>query len=201
MQHLWNQHGRTEQNKSKEEVESVGKGKVAFSEQPQFNYRVLLAQFPDHCHDQSNDCDGEECHDEIALKPVQPLATIEHDFKAGEAERDQQNSQVVNLQSSCLSCGLHFLLELWRIRQQPTGQDQRDDSDWDINEEDPAPRKAVGDPATKGWPDGRCGYDRHAVKSESSRTLGGRKRVYEDRLLDWGQASSGYALEHSEKDQ
>src|SRR5947199_121429 len=69
-------------NKTKEEVESVGKGELSFPEQPQFNHRVLLAQFPNHCHDQSNDCDGEECHDEIALKPVQPLTTIEHDFEA-----------------------------------------------------------------------------------------------------------------------
>src|SRR6266700_4162034 len=189
------------ENKPKEKVVSVGKGKVALPEQPQFNYRVLLAQFPNHRHHQSDDRNGKECHDEVALKPVQPLAAIEHDFKAGEAERDQQNSQVVNLQSSCLACSLYFLLEFWRIRQQPTGQDQRDDSDWDINEEDPAPRKTVGDPATKRRSNSRGRHDRHAIKRKSSRTLGGRKRIYEDRLLDWGQASSGDALAHSEKDQ
>jgi len=71
-----------------QEVESVGKRKVAFPEQPQFNYRVPLAQFPNECRHQSDDRNGEECHD----------------FKAGKTESDQQNSQVVNLQSSCLAC-------------------------------------------------------------------------------------------------
>src|SRR2546425_944912 len=127
--------------------------------------------------------------------------TIAPDFKTGEAERDKQNTQVVNLQSSCLACSLYFLIEFCIIRKQPTGQEQRDDSGWNINEENPAQREAVGDPAAEGRPDGRCVYDRHAVKRKSSRTLGGRKRIYEDRLLDWGQASSGDALEQSEKDQ
>src|SRR6201982_915413 len=103
----------------------------------------------------------------MANNPSEPLATIDHDFKAGEAERDQQNSQVINLQTSCLACGLHFLLELWRIGQQPTGQDQRDDSDWDINEEDPAPRETVGDPAAKRRSNSRGRNDRHAIKRKS----------------------------------
>src|SRR5580693_6799267 len=96
-------------------------------------------------------CDShdEEADDEMALEPVVTLAAIEYYFETGKADRDQSNAEIVNAELSTSASELALGGEFRRIVDQPIRQDQREQADGHIDEEYPAPRKAIGDPSAK----------------------------------------------------
>ena len=71
----------------------------------------------------------------------------------------------------------------------------------DIEEEDPAPRVVVGDPAADGRPDGGRHHHGHAINSESDTALFRREGIGQDCALAGLQAPAGRALNDAEEDQ
>jgi hypothetical protein len=93
------------------------------------------------------DRDYEESDDEIAFRPVQSLSPVKNHFQAGESDRDQEDSDIVDLEFARSARRFHFAIEFRRIGNNPVCQYQRRDPDRDVKEEDPSPGKAIGYPA------------------------------------------------------
>ncbi len=101
---------------------------------------------------------------------------------------------------ACRAC-FHFALEFRGIGNHAVRENQRNDADRNIDEENPAPGKAVGDPSAQRRADGRRGDDRHAVERESRGALVGGKRIDQDRLLHRSQSPAANALQHAKENQ
>src|SRR5260370_26779774 len=102
---------------------------------------------PDACENQRKNGGCEKRYDKVALEPVFPLAFVKDDFQRAESQRDQADSNVINSQLAALAGRLDLLNKLWRIRDQPAGQQQAQNANRHIDKEDPTPGKVVGDPA------------------------------------------------------
>ncbi len=92
-------------------------------------------------------------------------------------------------------------MEIWRVLNQARGEQQRDDSDRDVDEENPAPGEVVGDPSAEGGADGGSGDNGDAVDGEGHAAFGGRESVGEDGLFAGLEAASASALQHAADDE
>ena len=92
-------------------------------------------------------------------------------------------------------------LEIRRILNQPRGEQQRKNSDRNIDEENPAPGEVVGDPAAESRTDRRRRDDRHSVDGECHAAFGGRKCIGQNRLLARLQSAAARALQNAADDQ
>src|SRR5262249_36769560 len=116
---------------------------------------------------------------------------------AAEAQADQSDSDVVDAEA-----GFHTLaLHVRRIADEKVRQNQRNDSDRDVDVENPAPGIIVGNPAAEPWTD--CGRDddSDSVDSESHTALFERERVVKDGLLARLQSAAAGALQNAEEHQ
>ncbi len=160
-----------------------------------------MPPLPDDRNDQGGYRHGEEDQYEVARKPIFGLAAVKDDFEARKPQGHEDNSQAVNLEPAVAPRGFDLTRELGRIRYQTLGENQRQDSDGNVDEENPAPTPVVGDPAAQRRTYRRCGDDGHAVKGKSRRPLARGKCVYEYRLLHWCKAASPNALQDAEENQ
>jgi len=80
---------------------------------------------------------------------------------------------------------------------QPAGKQQRQNTDWNVDEEDPAPTIVVGDPASQDRANcrGRDDYDR--VQGECRGPFLRGEFIDEYRLRHWRQAAARNALKHT----
>src|SRR5260370_37898462 len=108
-----------------------------------------MSPLPDAGENQRKNGDCEKCDDKVALEPVFPLSFVENDFQRAESQRDQADSNVINAQLAATAGRLDLLNKLWRIRDQPAGQQQAQNANRHIDKEDPAPGKVVGDPTAQ----------------------------------------------------
>ena len=81
------------------------------------------------------------------------------------------------------------------------GQQQRNNSDRNIDEENPAPVEIVGDPPAQRGTDRRRQHHGHAVNRESHAALSGFKRVGQDGLFAGLQTAAAGTLQNAEDDQ
>src|SRR6266700_5358121 len=100
------------------------------------------------CH-QRRYSEAEEENDEGALQPILALAFVEHDLQRPESNRDKSDADVIDGEPAIPVRGLYLFHKLWRIGNQLTRQKQAEQADRHVDEEDPAPGKMVGDPATQ----------------------------------------------------
>ena len=142
-----------------------------------------------------------KARDEMAIEPVVALAAIEHDFEAGEADRDERDTDTVDPQLAAAPRLTPFLGELRRVLNQPARKQQRHQSDRDVDEENPAPREVVGDPSAERRPDRRRRDDRHAVERESAAELLLGEGIDQDRLFHRRETAAANSLQHAEHDQ
>ena len=80
-------------------------------------------------------------------------------------------------------------------------QQKRKNANRDIDEENPAPAKVVGDPTAERGADGRSHHYGNAVNGECHAALGVRKGIDENGLRARLQASAARALKNAEDDQ
>ena len=55
-----------------------------------------MAPFPPYRRRDGYDGDREKSHYKMTFQPVVALATVQHHFEAGKADRDQADSEIVN---------------------------------------------------------------------------------------------------------
>ena len=113
-----------------------------------------------------------------------------------EAEGEQAEADVINTES-----GAFLLPHVRWIADEHVGEQQRNDSDGNIDEENPAPVEIVGDPAAEGGTDGRSEHDRHAVNGEGHAALSGLESVGENCLFAGLQAAAADSLQHAKNNQ
>ena len=126
-------------------------------------------------------------------EPVLPLALVEHDLEASEADHEEGEAPGVDL---------HLRpLHVRRIDDEEIGHDDRDDAEGDVYEEYPVPGPVVRDPAPEQGSDYGTGGYPHAEDRRGHAHLSDRKGFDEDCLRQRLQGSSPYALHDAEEDQ
>ena len=75
------------------------------------------------------------------------------------------------------------------------GEEEREQTDGNVDEEDPAPSVVIRDPAAEDRADGGRGDDGDGVEREGGSALRGWEGVDEDGLLDGSQAASADSLQ------
>jgi hypothetical protein len=73
-------------------------------------------------------------------------------------------------------------------------EQERDNTDGDVDEEDPVPAVVIGDPSAKRGPNRRRHDHGHPIDCESHIALCGRKDVGEDGLLAWSKSATAKPL-------
>ena len=135
-------------------------------------------------------------HDEVRFEPIIALALVEDDLQGSQTESDEAEAYVVDFGFAELAA-----LEIGRVLNEPRGQQQRKDADWNIDEENPAPGEVVRDPAAEGWTDGGSAHYCDAVNRKSHAALGGSESVGENGLLAGLETASASTLQHAADDQ
>src|SRR6266849_6113774 len=133
---------------------------------------VFVAPLPKNYEDQRRDGDHGQRYDEIRFEPVVALPFIEDHLQGSKPERDETESGVINAGFTQFPA-----LEIRRILNKPRCQEKRKNPNWDIDEENPAPGKIVGDPTAKRRTDSRSHHYRYAINGECHAALGGSKGV------------------------
>src|ERR1700733_4446334 len=141
--------------------------------------------------------DGEGADHGIA-EPVFLLAFVEGELEAADTDGYEAETHEVDLEVF----GLLFAeLECRRVFDHAVAEVERDETDGDVDEEDPMPVEVVGDPAAEGGADGGGDDDCHAVDGEGLATLFDGEGVGEDGLLAGGEAATACALEDARDDE
>src|SRR5467141_1360037 len=162
----------------------------------QVDDRIFVVPLPEDNKDQRRDGDYGQRYDEIRFEPIVALPFVEDHLQGSKSERDETESGVVN------SGFFQFAaLEIRRVLNKPRRQQERKNPNWDIDEENPAPGKIVGDPTAKRRTDGRSHHYRYAINGECHAPLGGSEGIGEDGLLARLQAAAARTLKNAEDDQ
>ena len=74
------------------------------------------------------------------------------------------------------------MFQIWRIFHQPLHQDERENSDRNVDVKDPVPAVIVGQPAANRWAYRWCQHGNNAVERERQAALAGLERVRHDGL-------------------
>src|ERR1700722_1548210 len=155
-----------------------------------------MLPFPDHRGDQRRDADGRHGYDETRVEPIVALAFVEDYLQGAESDGDQAETEIVDA-----AFHVALFLEVWRVLDQSRGEKQRDNSDRDVDIENPAPTEIVGDVAADRRANCRRENHGHAVYGERHAAFRGGKRVGEDGLLARLKAATARALQNPADDQ
>src|ERR1700694_3157053 len=91
---------------------------------------VFVVPLPEDDEDQRHGGDHGQRQNEMRLEPVIALSFVENNLQRSEAERDQAETDVVDLRFAQLAA-----LEIRRILNAPCRQQERKNPDRDIDEE------------------------------------------------------------------
>src|SRR5271163_2795117 len=128
----------------------------------EIDYGIFVMPLPYSDGDERNHADDGHGDDEVRAEPIVALALIEDDLHGAEAEGEQAETDVINAEA-----GAFLLLHVGRIADQHIGENQRNDTDGNVDEENPAPVEIVSDPSAEGGTDRRSEHHGHAVNGES----------------------------------
>jgi hypothetical protein len=143
------QHGRAVKQEAEEEHEHARNRKIAILIKTQIDNGMLLVELPNNPDHERRHCDRGECHDEVGLKPVVLFALVQHYLEWAEGQRQQcESSNEIDPHSIAPSL-LLLADQMRRTLDHPMRQQQRNDSDRDVGEENPAPLVIVGDPSAQ----------------------------------------------------
>src|SRR6185503_15238970 len=104
------------------------------AEELQIDQRFFLTPLPDDEPDHAGDEDQSEDPDEVGGKPIVFFALIEHDLHAAHREGQEGQPHVVHVAKFG-----SIRLDPWWIFNKTCNEDKGQDTDRDIDEEDPAP--------------------------------------------------------------
>src|ERR1700746_1647751 len=99
---------------------------------------MLLVKLPNNPDHERRRCDRGERYDEVGLKPVVLFALVQHYLERAEGQREQFESNEIDPHSIAPSM-LLLADQMRRILDHPMRQQQRNDSDRNVDEKNPAP--------------------------------------------------------------
>src|SRR5277367_444743 len=109
-----------------------------------------MPELPDDQRHDRGERDRRENRDEVRCKPVILLTLVEHHLQAADAERNQAYSNVVDtVPATAAALLLHPLFKIRRILDEMIGEQQRDNSDRNVDIEDPAPAVVICNPTSQ----------------------------------------------------
>src|SRR5208337_1493571 len=197
LQHDGQHDGGAVQDNSKRKHEERSSGVVAIFEEMQLDDGILLAKLPKDCADQADSRKHGAPDDEVRFKPVVALPFIENDLEEAEADAEESQADVVNLDAQAIA----FPGDMRRIGDERGGHKDGEDSDGNVDEEDPAPGVVVCDPAAQSGSDDGRSDDAHAIDGHGHALLFARKALDEDGLGDGLQAAAARSLQDAEEHQ
>ncbi|MNM80877.1 hypothetical protein D3C81_928590 [compost metagenome] len=121
-------------------------------EQAQVDHRVFVGHFPDHEERQGHHRNHRADHDEAGFEPVGIVALVEHDLQSPDADDQRDQTDVIHR----LAAGDHRAL-FHLLGDHPC----REQADRHVDEENPRPAVAVGDPAAEDRPGNRRDHRDH----------------------------------------
>ena len=151
---------------------------IAVLQAAQIDHRLLDHQQPGHAADDPHRRQQREKLDAGRIEPVAVLAAIQHDLQRAEPERDQRQPAIVDV-AHMRAIALHP----GRILHQLRHGDECEDADRHVDQEHPAPRIVVGDPAPQHRPDDRREDHRDRHQRKPLRPLRRFERIQYHRLL------------------
>src|SRR3984885_15122378 len=157
---------------------------------------IFMMPLPEDDKDQRRGRDDGQPQNEVRFEPVIALTFVEDDLKGSEAERDETEAGVVDAGFAKLAA-----LEVGRILDEARGEKQRNNSDWNIDKENPAPGEVVGNPTAERRADGRCHDNGDAIDGERHSPFGGCECIGQNSLLARLQSAAARALEDAEEDE
>ncbi|MNC31147.1 hypothetical protein D3C75_794600 [compost metagenome] len=125
---------------------------VAMGEQAQVDHRVFVGHFPDHEERQGHHRNHRADHDEAGFEPVGIVALVEHDLQRPDTDDQRDQTDVIHR----LAAGDHRAL-FHLLGDHPC----REQADRHVDEENPRPAVAVGDPAAEDRPGNRRDHRDH----------------------------------------
>src|ERR1700730_6211426 len=103
---------------------------------------ILVVPLPDQDTEQGRRADCRHNHDEMRPEPVIALTFVQDNLQRSEAQGQQSQSDVIDLETSTLS-----LLHIGWIGDQTVRKKKRNNSHRYVDEENPTPVEIVSDPS------------------------------------------------------
>jgi hypothetical protein len=128
--------------------------------------------FPDDQGNEADRCENRQGQNEMRPKPVVFLAFVEHHLQCSYSERQERHANIIYLH-----CRTRQALNPRRIFVKAKDQEECQNSDRQIDEENPPPAVVVSDPASQGRADSRRDDRSDAVERKCQTALLRRKRV------------------------
>ena len=155
-----------------------------------------MAQLPpDEGGDAADKEEGEQA-DEARCKPIVLLAFIEHDLQAAHGEGEKAQAEVVDLPEAGAGG-----LDPRRVLYQPGDQEEGQNTDRNVDEEDPAPGEVVGDPAAERGSDGGREDGDQAIEGKCLAALLRLEAVGHDGLGHGLHSAAAGALQYAKDEQ
>ncbi len=123
----------------------------------------------------------------VEFEPAELLPAVEHHLQGADAQRQAQEAEP----------GERHVATGRRLGQENREADRRQDAEGQIDEEHPAPRIGVGQPAAERRPHDRPEHDAHAPDRHGRAAPGRRKDVEHHRLAEGHQCRAEYALQQA----
>ena len=126
-------------------------------------------------------------HEPVRGKPINLLAPFEHQLKSAQPDGEKYDADPVDI--------LESALEVERIMDEGADHRQGDNSDRQVDIENPLPTQVIHQPSAQRWPQRRRQNDAHAEDRHRHALLGGRKRFARDGLGTRNQAAAADPLQ------
>src|SRR6266567_7813804 len=110
----------------------------------QINDRVFISPFPIDHEDQRRQGDDRHPDDKMRFEPIFTLPFVEDNLQRPQSQGHESKSDVVDM-----SFGESAPPEVWRILDQSRGEQDRQNSDWDVDKKDPAPAYFIDTASTE----------------------------------------------------
>ncbi len=201
---LRDEHRGSVEREAEHEHEEEGDGEGLALEEREVQDRPVadanLPQLPDDERDERGSAGEDEEGDDVRAEPIVFLALVEDELERTEADGQKGEAEVVEVKAALFGDGDLFIDPGW-IFDEARGEEEREQSDGDVDEEDPAPVVVVGDPATERGADGGRGDEGEAVERNGLAALGGGEGVGEDGLFGGRESAAAGALQDAEEDE
>ena len=175
---------------------------IALGERPEVDHGIGNPQFPKDQGDRpSEEQNGQRLHaPERIAEPVPLLPFAEHDFPRGHRQRQETETDVVEIErlfQEIRSLGF----EISGIVEQEVARHERQRADRQIDIEDPAPVVIIREVAAQRRPDDRREQGGDAEHRHGRSLLLPREGIQQDALAAGLQSAAGQPLQHAEQDQ
>src|SRR6516165_5103469 len=157
---------------------------------------IFVAPLPPNEEDERGGSNDREYENKLRLKPVVALTFVQNDLQRTEAERDEAEANVVDFRFAQFTA-----LEIGRVLDEARSEQERENPNWNVDEENPAPAVVVGNPSAQSRADRGSHDDRNTIDCERHAAFGGWKGVRQNGLFTGLEAAPACTLQNTKDNQ